>query len=119
MILQKYQIDLIQKMIQYKGRGTLQVTGRQSGKSTLNQQLALYQMMMAELTPYTKLSTAEVDGAPWYTVKCNKEVAEFVRNQPGKDTHWYEHLDHNWYIHKNMFDINEALYIQIGLKFGK
>jgi len=111
--------DYQKKMLEGYCKGDLQIVmaGRQTGKSMLNQYAESYRKMMEELTPYKKISTATVDGAPWYTIKCNSKVSEFIRTQSGQDARWYEHIDPNWYVHKNMFDVNEELYIQVGLKF--
>jgi len=117
--LHDYQKDLLSKLDGFKpGELMIISAGRQTGKSMFNLQAELYRKMMEELTPYTKISTATVDGAPWYTIKCNSKVSEFIRTQSGQDKRWHEHIDSNWYVHKNMFDINEELYIQVGLKFG-
>ena len=119
MILKDYQLDLLKKLEGAKpGEMFVISSGRQLGKSTYRQYSELYQMMMAELTPYKKITSAEVDGKPWYTIKCNDAVSAFIRTQTGEDTRWYEHIDANWYVHKNMFDVSEELYIQVGLKFG-
>lgn len=70
------------------------------------------------LQPYRKLDSVLVDGERWYTIKCDKEVAEWVRHQSGQGHHWYEHIDHQWYVHKNKFDISEKIYIQICLRWS-
>lgn len=70
--------------------------------------------------PYRKTDSALVDGERWYTVKCNNEVAEWIRAQPNYVCQWYERGDYQqWYILKNKFDINEKIYIQIGLKWSR
>ena len=74
--------------------------------------------IVVDLLPYRKLDSVLVDGERWYTIKCNKEVAEWVRHQPGRDRQWYEHIDNQWYIHKNKFDISEKIYIQICLRWS-
>lgn len=71
-----------------------------------------------QFPPYRKVDSVLVDGNRWYTVKCNKEVATWIRTLPGEHTQWYEHLDSTWYIHKNKFDITEQVYMQIGLKWS-
>ena len=73
---------------------------------------------VSNLSPYRKLDSVLVDGERWYTIKCNNEVAEWVRHQSGQGRHWYEHIDQNWYVHKNKFDITEKIYIQICLRWG-
>lgn len=44
MIIQPWQMDILNKMSQYKGRGLIQITGRQMGKSAFSAQ-ALKRMM--------------------------------------------------------------------------
>lgn len=61
---------------------------------------------------------AEVDGELWYTVKCTKEVGDWIRSLPKKDN-WYEHIDNQWYVYQNMFDVHERVYLQLGLKFAE
>jgi hypothetical protein len=86
--------------------------GRQTGKSTLNQ----YMQAMQERIPYKELASAMVDDAKWFTVQCNKEVAAWLRTHPEKMC--YEHIDQNWMIHKNIFDIHEKIYTMLQLKYG-
>ena len=62
------------------------------------------------------LISAEVDGEPWHTIKCKPEISKWIRTQ---DSSWHEHIDANWYLHRNMFDISEELYMLLVLKFGK
>ena len=111
-----YQKKFIEAMSTRPGKELVIVSsGRQTGKSILYNQM--FKVIMEN--PYTKLTTSNVDGNPWYTVKCNEEVAAYIRAQSGQDNRWYEHIDQNWYIHKNTFDVCEEIYIQIGLKFNK
>ena len=84
--------------------------GRQTGKSYYNQ------MLMDQTHSYRDVTHATVDDHEWYTVKCNKETAAWVRQQ--KKDMWYEHIDSNWTIYKNMFDIHERIYTMLQLKFG-
>lgn len=113
--LQDYQKKLINGFA--KGEITVITAARQTGKSTYNQYAQQWAEMMTPQAPFRKMSQTLVDGKPWYTIKCNTTVGEFIRNQPGQGTRWYEHIDTNWYVHKTMFDISEELYIQVGLKF--
>jgi hypothetical protein len=83
--------------------------GRQTGKS-------MYYQYMQELTPYTVLESAMVDDAKWFTVKCNKEVAAWLRTQP--ENMFYEHIDQNWMVYKNTLDIHEKIYTMLQLKYG-
>lgn len=76
-----------------------------------------YYNMMWKQKPFIKIDSALVDGSQWYTVDCNKEVAEWVRGLPNPDVDWYEHIDQDWMLHKNKFDVSERVYLQIGLKW--
>jgi hypothetical protein len=102
-----------------KGELTVISAARQTGKSTYSQYARLWAEMMTPQRTFSKVSQTLVDGLPWYTIKCNRDVGEFIRSQSGEHTRWYEHIDSNWYVHKNMFDISEELYLQVSLKFSE
>lgn len=65
---------------------------------------------------YRKVAEAEVDGNQWFTVKCTEEISSWIRSQPKNMRH--EHIDKNWYVYKNMFDIHEKIYTMLQLKYG-
>jgi hypothetical protein len=74
------------------------------------------QILIAE--PHVKVvAKANVDGFPWYTVKCSKEAASWLRQQ-GQEQ-WHQHIDHNWYTVSGMFDIDEETYIMLKLQWGE
>ena len=76
-----------------------------------------YIAMQEERTVLHKvISSAEVDGEPWLTVKCNYEVAKWLRKQKSS---WHEHIDQQWNVYLDTFDISEELYLMLVLKFGK
>lgn len=85
-------------------------SGRQTGKSYYNT------MIIEQIHSYRDVTHATVDDYEWYTVKCNTETATWVRQQ-NKEM-WYEHIDSNWTVYKNMFDIHERIYTMLQLKFG-
>ena len=87
--------------------------GRQTGKSYMNKIIQEYQSLMA--APYKQLSQATVDGEKWYTVSGQKPVCEWIRTQDKK--FWHEHIDSNWNISYNTFDIHERIYTMLGMKF--
>lgn len=60
------------------------------------------------------LSEATVDGEKWRTVRCNSYLSKWIRTQNNKM--WHEHIDSNWYIHQNVFDMNEKIYTLLLLK---
>ena len=88
--------------------------GRQTGKSMLNQYYN--SMIINQMHSYQDITHATVDDHEWHTVKCNNKTAVWVRQQ-NKDM-WYEHIDSNWTVYKNMFDIHERIYTMLQLKYG-
>jgi hypothetical protein len=87
-------------------------SGRQMGKSNLTAYLKELYYMAA---PYRYLSEATVDGEKWYTVTGQKPVCTWIRTQDNKL--WHEHIDSNWNISYNTFDMHEKLYTMLGMKF--
>ena len=93
-------------------------TGRQLGKSRVNQYLQQWmQWLPDDATKYKVHRQALVDNKPWYTVHCGKDVSAWIRQQPCKDKEWYQHIDARWDMYA--FDITEELYMLLVLKFGK
>lgn len=95
-------------------------SGRQSGKSMINQYLNNWSSIMGENIPvpaFSKIDKSKVDGVPWYTIKCKPEVSQWIRSRPNQDQ-WHEHIDSQWYMYKDTFDVCESIYIQLGLKFA-
>ena len=87
--------------------------GRQTGKSMLNQ---MYGSMTVKIRkPKFEINAkAEVDGATWYTISCNKEISAWLRSQPKE---WrYEALAHGWSFPQ--FDIHEKLYTLLALRWS-
>lgn len=94
--------------------------GRQMGKSTINQYINQWYDMQEQQQPKCKIiSSAEVDGKTWYTVACRKEVSMWIRENGVENDSWYEHIDSQWTVFKNMFDISEELYMMVVLRFGR
>jgi len=90
--------------------------GRQIGKSTLAQ---MWNIMDELSVPSHKIiQHSMVDGKTWYTVKCTRDVADWVRLQPNQDVDWYEHIDHNWVLDRTRFDISEEFYVILKLTWG-
>lgn len=102
------------------GEMMIMSSGRQTGKSQLNHYLQPWYSMLETTAPKYKIITqAEVDDRPWYTITCQKDVSMWVRENGIENTDWYEHIDGNWNVHRNMFDVCEELYMLIVLKFGR
>ena len=83
-------------------------------KTAVQQQWELIEPWPHHLTVMDK---SLVDGEPWYTVRCSKEAAKWLREQ-WEET-WHQHIDHNWYTIANTFDVNEETYIMLKLQWGE
>lgn len=94
----------------HPGEMMIYSVGRRTGISYYNS------MLLEQTHSYRDVAHATVDDHEWYTVKCNIETATWVRQQ-NKEM-WYEHIDSNWTVYKNMFDIHEKIYTMLQLKFG-
>lgn len=109
------QIKLMQAISQGQGRGTLQVTGRGTGKS----QLAAYHHLWNDIFGPTVelMESANVDDELWHTVRCQSHVGEWLRKQD--PNMWYEHnADAKFAIMRNKFDIHDKLFLMLQLKFS-
>ncbi len=93
------------------------MSGRQIGKSVMAQ---MWNQVQAEPIPeYCKIiDKSKVDTKQFYTIQCSRAIADWVRQQPGEDTQWYQHIDHNWIMDRTKFDIDEDLYLMLKLRWG-
>lgn len=89
------------------GQELIIYSARRSGKSVFN--------MAGNMIPFKKFEEGTVDGDIWYTVGCNPIVAEWVRTQPKEM--WYEHIDNDWHIPLNKFDMHEKIYTMLGMRW--
>ena len=65
---------------------------------------------------YIVYSQALVDNEPWYTVKCSKDAASWVREQ---DTRlWYEHVDPTWHTKSYVYDMHQELLVMLKLSWA-
>lgn len=90
------------------------MAGRRIGKSYMAQ-------MWAEMTkpPFCQVITsAIVDGRKFFTIWSSKEISNWVREQEYENKEWFEHIDHNWNVDRNKFDISEEFYMMLRLKWG-
>lgn len=62
------------------------------------------------------LDQALVDDEQWYTVKCNKEVGNWVRSQPKEQ--WVNHTNSGWLFYEHNFDIHYELYAYLRLTWS-
>lgn len=88
-----------------KGEKFVISLSRQSGKSYVNEMVKLYNQKF-----YKVDGPVDVDNEPWYTVKCDLEIALWIRT-----------LDKSlWHEHQStipLFDINNAVYLMLQLKW--
>jgi len=95
-------------------------SGRQTGKSQINQYINQWYSMQADREPLHKIiNSAEVDGKTWHTIACRKEVSMWIRENGVENDSWYEHINDKWTVHRNMFDVSADLYMMVVLKFGR
>lgn len=95
-----------------QGEPKLFATGRQSGKSMLNQMFT-----SATLRPKFVIHTqAQVDGETWYTVGLNKEVCEWLHTHPAELFH--EYPGEIWRFSVYEYDIHEKLYTMLALRWS-
>jgi hypothetical protein len=69
--------------------------------------------------PFEVLATADVDGVPWYTVSCRKEVSMWIRENGEEDRDWYSHIDSRWMSHRNVFDMSQEMLAITKLRWGE
>lgn len=89
------------------------MNGRQIGKSYMAQ---MWTEVFAYEDFYQKIDQAIVDNEQWFTVKCSPGISKWVKSQP--KNMWYEHIDKNWQVYKNAFDIHEKIYTMLQLKYS-
>lgn len=102
----------------YNGKSMFQHIAQNINKTTTIRQVANQVTAMREerYLKYKVIDRAEVDGEPWRTVRCNKEISKWIKTQEGS---WQEHIDQSWHVYANTFDISEELYMLLVLKFGR
>jgi hypothetical protein len=117
--LHDYQLKMLEGF--KKGEMTIISTGRQTGKSYLNQYAQQWTDIMSGKPAVKIIDRAIVDGEQWYTVSCSKAASMWFRetHTDVEDKLWYEHIDKGMYIHANAFDIHEKLYTLLAMKFAK
>ena len=83
-------------------------------KTSVQQQWTIIEPMNRH---YEVLDQAEVDGITWYTVKCSKEVGNWVREQP--EDQWVNHINKGWLFHVNNFDMHKELFALLKLSWSE
>lgn len=112
MELNPYQQVLLTKLREggfKQGEIMLFSSGRQTGKSMLNQ---MYSTMTKP--KFSKEASALVDGEQWYTVRVNDQaLAAWVRTQSKQLV--YDHTITSRPLF-SLFDVHEKIYIMLGMK---
>ena len=93
-------------------------SGRNTGKSMLTATMLNNLCKEIIMPPFEVLSTADVDGAPWYTIACRKEVSMWIRENGVEGSEWYSHIDGRWMIHHNIFDMSQEMLAMTKLRWG-
>lgn len=82
---------------------------RGSGKSS-----ALESWLEQTRDNFKMIDQGQVDGKPWYTVRCGSNVSKWVRTQ---DSHQWSHTS-EVNIFGDIYDISDELYTLMILKFS-
>jgi len=100
----------------FKGKGMVQIAGRNIGKSLMTHQYHRFWNDIFGPT-ITILDSTHVDDELWHTVRCQSHVGEWVRKQD--PNMWYEHnTDTKFDIIRNKFDMHIKLFLMAQLKFS-
>lgn len=96
-------------------------SGRNLGKSAFT--AAALQKLIDDMMPFATpnfevLSSTDVDGTPWFTISCRKEVSIWIRENGVEDHEWYSHIDSRWAIHRNVFDVSQNILSLIKLRWS-
>jgi hypothetical protein len=93
-------------------------SGRNTGKSMLT--AAMLDNLCKEIImpKFEVLSTADVDGVPWYTVSCRKEVSIWVRENGIENKEWYCHINSKWMTYYNVLDMSQEMFAMTKLRWG-
>lgn len=107
---------MLSKLAGYKsGEMMIISAGRQTGKSLFSQYV-MNDLLKVKPKKFEVVISEPVDGVQWHTVRCNKEVSAWVRTMNKQE--WHEHIDQRGYIHDNVFDMSERVYIVLAMKFS-
>lgn len=116
--LQTWQKDLIGGF--KKGELVTYSAGRQTGKSTFTV-AALKKILddMESLDPnFEVLTTGIVDGTPWYTISCKKDVSIWIRENGTENSEWADYIDDKWMYHRNKLDVSKEMLTLIKLRWS-
>ena len=90
------------------------MSGRRIGRSVFAQ---MWNEVLQK--PFCQIITSSiVDGRKFLTIQSSKEISNWVRSQGNEKAEWFEHIDHNWNIDRNKFDVSEEFYLMLKLRWG-
>lgn len=69
---------------------------------------------------FSVLTKAIVDSDQWYTVRCSKEASIWFRETFAQNENklWFENIDHQWQLNKNVYDMHEKLYTLLIMRWS-
>lgn len=103
-----------------KGELVTYSAGRQTGKSTFTV-AALKKILddMEKLDPnFEVLTSGIVDGTPWYTIACKKDVSIWIRENGAENSEWVDYVDSRWMYHRNKLDVSQEMLAMVKLRWG-
>ncbi len=116
--LQTWQKDLIGGF--KKGEMAIVSASRNTGKSTFTA-ATLRKLLddMESLDPnFEVLTTGTVDGKPWYTITCKKDVSIWIRENGVENSEWSDYVDNQWMWHRNRLDVSQEMFAMIKLRWS-
>ena len=120
--LHSWQKDALNNVYGGIKRGELMTfsSGRQTGKSVFTV-AALKKILddMEILDPnFEVLTTGTVDGTPWYTISCKKDVSIWIRENGTENSEWVDYIDDKWMYHRNKLDVSKDMLTLIKLRWS-
>ena len=82
----------------------------------MHQYMANWDSLFKAPLKFEIVVSAMVDDEQWHTVRCATEISSWVRTMDEKE--WHEHIDQRGYMHGNVFDMSERIYLMLALKFS-
>jgi len=103
-----------------KGEMAIVSASRNTGKSTFTA-ATLRKLLddMESLDPnFEVLTTGTVDGKPWYTITCKKDVSIWIRENGVENSEWSDYVDNRWMWHRNRLDVSQEMFAMIKLRWS-
>jgi hypothetical protein len=116
--LQTWQKDLIGGF--KKGEMAIVSASRNTGKSTFT--TATLRKLLDDMESFDPnfevLTTGTVDGKPWYTITCKKDVSIWIRENGVENSEWSDYVDNRWMWHRNRLDVSQEMFAMIKLRWS-